>query len=200
MALLKPNIFVISAPSATGKTTLVKMLMQERGDRLVHGITATSRAPRDGEIHGEHYYFYPDGEFEKKIAEEFFIEWANVHGRKYGLPNHEVSRLLQDVQKPTAMKHLLLVLDVQGLKNLQKRLDQNLYSKIVDIFIMPPSEEEAVRRMRARGDVDEADIVRRLETMRQEMLVAGEFSHKIVNDDLERAFRELLVLIDSNLI
>jgi guanylate kinase len=189
----KSNIFVIAAPSATGKTTLVKMLMEVRGDKLAHGVTATSRAPRPDEIHGEHYYFYPDGEFEQKISEGFFIEWANVHGRKYGLPNHEVARLLQDSQK-----HPLLVVDVQGLRNLREKLDRNLYSKIVDIFILPPSEEELVRRMRSRGDVDESDIMRRLETMRREMAVSGEFSHKIVNDDLGRAFGELLLLIDSH--
>jgi guanylate kinase len=186
----RPNIFVISAPSATGKTTLVNMLIRDRGDKLIRGITATHRPKRDGEIHGEHYYFYTEQDFEQKIADGFFIEWANVHGRRYGLPNHEVDRLLSTGKSP------LLVLDIQGLKNLRQKLDPEKYSKIIDIFILPPSEDEVVRRMGARGDICPVDIANRLETMRSEMAVAPEFSYRVVNDDLERAYGELLEIVD----
>ncbi len=113
-----------------------------------------------------------------------------MHGKKYGLPHHEVERLLE------SGKHPVLALNLQGLKNLRQKLNPEQYSKIVDIFILPPSEDEVVRRMGLRGDVCPDDIARRLETMRSEMAVAHEFSHRIVNDDLDRAYGELLALVD----
>ncbi len=183
--MAKPNIFVIAAPSATGKTTLVEMLMKEKGDKLARAITATSRAPREGEIQGECYYFYPNGEFEKKIEEGFFLEWANVHGRKYGLPKHELERLL------SSGKHPLLVLDIQGVEHIREKLDKNLYNQIVDVFILPPSEEEVVRRMKKRGECIDEEINTRLETMRNEMLNKDKFRYRVMNDDLGRCFEEI---------
>lgn len=188
--MAKPNIFVIAAPSATGKTTLVEMLMDTMGDKLIRAITATSRAPREGEIHGEHYYFYPDGEFEKKIEEGFFLEWANVHGRKYGLPKHELEKLLSSGKRP------LLVLDIQGVDHIREKLSKDLYSKIVDIFILPPSEGEIMKRMRSRGRVEEEEIGVRMETMRQEMKDSDKFKYKIINDDLDRCFGELKGIVE----
>ncbi|MEI6490244.1 MAG: guanylate kinase [bacterium] len=185
MALIKPNIFVIAAPSATGKTTLVEMLLKEMGDKLARAVTATSRQPREGEVHGECYYFYPGEEFDKKIEEGFFLEWANVHGRKYGLPKHELERIL------VSGKHPLLVLDIQGVEHVREKLDKNLYNKVIDIFVLPPSEEEVVRRMKKRGESTEEEILTRLETMRNEMLCKDKFSYRVMNDDLGRCFEEV---------
>ena len=185
MALIKPNIFVIAAPSATGKTTLVEMLMKEMGDKLARAITATSRAPREDEIQGECYYFYPHGEFERKIEEGFFLEWANVHGRKYGLPKHELERLL------ASGKHPLLVIDIQGVDHVREKLDKNLYNKVIDIFVLPPSEEEVVRRMKKRGPSTEEEIKTRIETMRVEMQNKDKFSYQVINDDLDKCFEEI---------
>ncbi len=193
MALNRPNIFVIAAPSATGKTTLVEMLIERMGDKLAPAITATSRAPREGEVHGDHYYFYPDGEFDKKIKEEFFLEWANVHGRKYGLPKHELERLL------SSGKHPLLVIDIQGVDHIREKLSKDLYNEVVDIFILPPSEEEVVRRMKKRGPSTEEEIKTRLETMRKEMQNVDKFRYKVVNDDLGRCFEEVSNIIKSHL-
>ena len=173
-----PNIFVIAAPSATGKTTLVEMLIEKMGDKLIRCVTATSRASRVGEVHGDHYYFYPDGEFDEKLKQGFFLEWASVHGKMYGLSTYEMNRLLTSGKAP------LMILDIQGLKHLRENLDKKVYNKIVDIFIVPPSEEEVVRRMKTRGDVGPSEVKVRLETMRVEMTHADNFSHIIVNDDL----------------
>lgn len=191
--MAKPNIFVIAAPSATGKSTLVEMLLKEKGDKLVRAITATSRAPREGEIHAVHYYFYPDGEFEEKVSQGFFLEWANVHGRKYGLPMHEMQRLLDSGKNP------LLVLDIQGVNHIREKLDKNLYNKVVDIFILPPSEEEVVRRMKKRGEVTDEEVLTRLETMRVEMKDANKFKYRVINDDLERCFEDVMGIFEPYL-
>lgn len=188
--MAKPNIFVIAAPSATGKTTLVEMLLKEMGDKLSKAITATSRAPREDEIQGECYYFYPHGEFERKIEEGFFLEWANVHGRKYGLPKHELERILTSGKQP------LLVLDIQGVEHIREKLDKNLYNKVIDIFVLPPSEEEVVRRMKKRGPCTDEEVATRLETMRVEMMNKDKFSYQVMNDDLNRCFEEIKRIIE----
>lgn len=188
--MAKPNIFVIAAPSATGKTTLVEMLLKEMGDKLSKAITATSRAPREDEIQGECYYFYPHGEFEKKIEKGFFLEWANVHGRKYGLPKHELERILTSGKQP------LLVLDIQGVEHIREKLDKNLYNKVIDIFVLPPSEEEVVRRMKKRGPCTDEEVATRLETMRVEMMNKDKFSYQVMNDDLNRCFEEIKRIIE----
>lgn len=164
---------------------MVEMLMKEMGDKLARAITATSRAPREDEVQGECYYFYPNGEFEKKIEEGFFLEWANVHGRKYGLPKHELERLLN------SGKHPLLVLDIQGVEHIREKLDKNLYNKVIDIFVLPPSEDEVVRRMKKRGPSTDEEIAIRLETMRNEMLNKDKFSYQVMNDDLNKCFGEI---------
>ncbi len=188
-----PNIFVIAAPSATGKTTIVEMLLDRMGDTFIRAVTATSRKPREGEVHGDHYYFYPDGEFEKKIEEGFFIEWVNVHGKKYGLPQHEIERLLN------SGKHPVLVIELEGIQSVRKKVSKDLYNKIVDIFLLPPSEEELVRRMKKRGEISEDEIQTRLETMRVEMQNKDKFSYQVMNDDLDRAFKDILDIIKASL-
>lgn len=193
MASTKPNIFVIAAPSATGKTTLCEMLIERMGDKLIKAVTATSRAPREDEVQGECYYFYPNGEFEKKVEEGFFIEWANVHGRKYGLPKHELEKLLN------SGKHPLLVLDIQGVEHIREKLDKNLYNKVIDIFVLPPSEEEVVRRMKKRGESTEEEIKIRLETMRVEMMNKNKFSYRLMNDDLERCYGDIRDIVENAL-
>ncbi|MEI8062263.1 MAG: guanylate kinase [bacterium] len=191
--LKKPTIFVVAAPSATGKTTMVEMLLNTMGDKLVRAITATSRPPREGEVHGEHYYFYPGGEFERKIKEDFFIEYVNVHGKNYGLPKHELERLLSSGKSP------VLVIELEGILSIREKVSKDLYSKVVDIFLLPPSEEELVRRMKKRGAVSEEEIKTRLETMRVEMQNKDKFSHQVLNDDLDKAFQEVLRIVESNL-
>ena len=183
---MKNKLFVMSAASGAGKTTLKDKVIGEFPD-IVYSISATTRKPREGEVNGVHYFFKTKDEFEKLIKEDGLIEWNEVHGNYYGTPKFFVEDMLRQG------KRVLFDLDVFGKVNFDK-----VYPDATGILILPPSEEELERRLRGRGTDSEEVIRLRLENAKKEMEFAktkGKYEYTIINDDLERAADELRAIL-----
>ncbi len=180
----RPLVFIISAPSGTGKTTLIHRAMA-RDPRLAFSISHTTRPPREGETHGRDYYFVSREAFRKMIEEDAFIEWANVYGEYYGTSRKEISRLHR------LGKDVVLDIDVQGATQVMEKLARDTW---VSIFILPPDLETLRHRLVTRGKDSPEAIEKRLKAATDEMGYAPKYDYQIVNDDLERATRELLYI------
>jgi len=178
------RLFVVSGPSGVGKGTLVARV-RDRLPGLGLTVSATTRAPREGEKNGVSYYFMDDSEFARRVENGEFLEWANVHGHRYGTLKAEAERLMAEGSS------VVLEIDVQGGLNVRK-----VYPDVVLVFIEPPSIEELERRLRGRGTEDESSIELRLANANHEMELASLYDVRIVNDDLERATDELVSTID----
>lgn len=181
----RARTFVVSGPSGVGKGTLVALL-RERVASLGLTVSATTRDPRPGEVDGVAYYFLSDEEFDRRVAAGDFLEWAWVHGHRYGTLRQEVERVTG------AGSSVVLEIDVQGGLMVRERVPE-----AVLVFVEPPSMDELERRLRGRGTESEADIERRLANAREEMAQAPLYDVRIVNDDLERACLELRKVIDT---
>lgn len=193
-AKTKPLFIVISAPSGCGKSTLVDMLLQEYHD-IVYSISCTTRAPRGGEEDGIDYHFLSRERFLQLVDENAFIEHAEVHGNHYGTLKAPVEEVLAEGNS------MILDIDVQGARRVRdyvRALDDSdpMKAGYVDIFLAPPSMEELRRRLESRGTDSRESIERRLAAAGDEMAAAGEYMHKVVNDDLAIAFKRLCDLID----
>ncbi len=179
---MQNKLFVMSAASGAGKTTLKDLVIRDFPD-IKYSISATTRKPREGEVNGVHYFFKTKEDFEKLIAEDGLIEWNEVHGNYYGTPKSFVESTLAEGNR------VLFDLDVFGKVNFDK-----VYPDATGILILPPSEEELERRLRGRGTDSEEVIQLRLANAKKEMEFArtmGKYEYVIVNDDLERAANEL---------
>ena len=177
----KGVLFVFSGPSGVGKGTLNAKLFAEFGDQIAFSVSATTRAPREGEIDGKHYFFISRQEFEKRIANSDFLEYAQFAGNCYGTPRSYVTILLEQG------KNVLLEIEVQGAMQVMERMPE-----CVSIFILPPSFEELENRLRGRGTETEDRILARLDTARRELSFAPRYTHQIVNgDDIEKTYIEL---------
>jgi len=170
-------LFVVSAPSGAGKTTLCNSLKVTPD--LGYSVSCTTRQPRPGEEHGEDYYFLTREDFERKIKEHSFLEYAEVHGHFYGTPLQPV---LDSIK---AGKDLLLDIDVQGAQAIRNHPDEDIKGSLVDVFIMPPTPEELERRLRKRGTETEADIQRRLNDAKKEMPLWREYRYTILSESME---------------
>jgi guanylate kinase len=179
------RLFVVSGPSGVGKGTLVARV-RARLSCLGLTVSATTRSPRVGEVDGSSYYFMDDAAFERRVQAGEFLEWAWVHGHRYGTLKREADRLIAQGRS------VVLEIDVQGGLNVRRaHLDAVL------VFIEPPSMAELERRLRGRGTEDEASVSRRLADARKEMELARSYDVRIVNDDLERAATELAHVIET---
>lgn len=169
------TVIVLSAPSGAGKHTILKRA-RALDPKLAYSVSATTRAPREGEVDGKDYYFLDRETFEKRIAAGEFAEWAEVHGNLYGTLRSELDRLV------SSGLDVVLELDVQGMRNMKAAgLD------IVTVFVMPPSEDELARRLELRGANTADDMALRLKNARDEMAARNEYDHVIVNDQLNQA-------------
>jgi guanylate kinase len=176
-------LFVITAPSGAGKSSLINALLKE-DPRLGLSISYTTRPPRPGELDGREYHFVDDKTFLAMRERGEFLESAEVHGNRYGTSKkviHDALRAGQD---------LVLEIDWQGARQVRA-----LHPQCVGIFILPPSVEELERRMRARGQDSEAVIQRRVANAREELGHAGEFNYAIINKDFDTARQELAQII-----
>jgi len=180
---MKGELFVISAPAGGGKTTIVNMLLKEIPN-LERVITCTTRKPRKGEKDKVDYFFLTKEEFENRIKEGRFLEYAKVHDNYYGTPKDEVEKLLNQG------KDLILVIDVQGMKQIKEKMD------IVSIFILPPSIDELINRMKKRGESEE-EIKKRLETAKKEIPQWIFYDYVVINDILEEAKENIKNIILS---
>ncbi len=172
-------LLVISGPSGVGKGTIVKRIM-ENDPSIVFSVSATTRAPREGEVNHRDYHFVTEAEYDELVAQDAFLEHAEVHGHRYGTLKSEVEKRIADGQ------NVLLDIDTQGaLQVMEKAPDA------VSVFILPPSFQELERRLRGRQTETEADILRRLANARAEVKLLPRYTYALVNDDLDQACRTL---------
>ncbi|MDA3937528.1 MAG: guanylate kinase [Actinomycetota bacterium] len=179
------NLYIISGPSGTGKGTLVQELLSRVPDIWV-SVSATTRPPRPGEIEGVHYFFKSVSEFDELIENDGLLEWAEVHGNRYGTPIAAV----RDMMDKGAQ--VILEIDPQGAMQVLARIPE---SRLV--FIKPPSFEELRRRLEGRGSETPEQIELRLRTAEIEMKFEGKYDVVVNNDDVHRATNEIVAFIDS---
>ncbi|MBT8046207.1 MAG: guanylate kinase [Pontiella sp.] len=185
----RPLMLVVSAPSGAGKSTLCNRLVEEFPN-ISYSISCTTREPRGEEKDGVHYFFLSKKEFKERARNGEFLEYAKVHGNFYGTLEDTVLFAMEEG------RHVLLDIDVQGAKQIRQSLAQldprhPIRRGFTDIFISPPSFEELERRLRGRATDKEKVIRKRLQNAKDEMAFASEYSHQIINDDLEAAYQEL---------
>ncbi len=174
------HLYIVAAPSGTGKTTLVRLLLEnDPGIRL--SISYTTRAPRAGEADGREYHFVGVPDFLTKIGTGDFLEWAEVHGNYYG-----TSRTWIEAEM-AAGRDVLLEIDWQGAQQVRK-----IFPAAIGVFILPPSLAELERRLSGRGTDSAETIARRMAAARDEMRHMAEFDYVIINDDLQQALGDLL--------
>ena len=175
----EPLVLIVSGPSGSGKSTLVQKILQLPGTML--SVSCTTRAPRKTESEGKWYNFVSEAEFQEMVTRGDFLEFAQVFGKNwYGTPRKSLDDALAQ------QKDLVLEIDVQGALQVKSKL-----LMAVAIFVLPPSREDLERRIRERGQDSEDEIRRRLEQARQEILNYNRYDFVIINDDLDRAGKEV---------
>lgn len=182
---MRGHLYILSGPSGAGKGT-VREKVFERLDGISYSVSCTTRKPREGEIDGKDYHFIAVDEFKRQIAENMFLEWAEVHGNFYGTSRAFIEQLLD---KGT---DVMLEIDVQGALQVKEKMPEG-----ITVFLSPPSMEILEERLRGRGTNDEKDIKLRMKNAETEMSYADKYDHRIINDDANRASEELMNLINS---
>jgi guanylate kinase len=173
-------LLIVSSPSGAGKTSLSRRLVADHAE-LTLSISATTRRPRPGEEHGREYLFVSDAEFEAMVADDAFLEWANVHGHRYGTPRAPVTAALE------AGRDVLFDIDWQGAEQVAEKLPNDA----VRVFILPPSMQELARRLHARAQDSQKVIDGRLERAYGEIAQWRAYDYVIVNLDYDHAFADL---------
>jgi guanylate kinase len=179
---------ILSAPSGGGKTTIARALLARRPD-LGYSVSCTTRTPRPAEVPGRDYYFLTRAEFIAAREQGDFAESAEVHGNLYGTRRSEVERVL------ASGKHVVMDIDVQGAVQFKRAFPQT-----VTIFILPPSAEVLLDRLRARKTESPAQLAARLQSALQELQQVSEYEYVIVNDDLERAVASVESIVDAEVV
>jgi guanylate kinase len=179
------NLFVVAAPSGAGKSSLVKALMELDG-RVLPSVSHTTRAPRGQEKHGREYFFASQQEFDAMVLGDAFVEWAHVHGHRYGTSKKAIEdRIAQGAD-------VILEIDFQGAIQIKK-----VFANAVLIFILPPSWEELRSRLERRGE-DAPDVIElRLQNAALEMAQASEFDFVIINELFERALFDMKAIVHA---
>ena len=179
------NLFVVAAPSGAGKSSLVKALM-ELDSQVRASVSHTTRPPRGQEKHGREYYFVSDAEFDAMVASNAFVEWAHVHGRRYGTSKKAIEeRIAQG-------NDVVLEIDYQGALQVKQA-----FANAVLIFILPPSWEELRSRLERRGE-DSAEVIElRLKNADEEMAQVHKFDFVIINELFERALFDMKAIVHA---
>ena len=179
------KLYVVVAPSGAGKSTLVSKIRSDFPS-VGWSVSHTSREKRSGEVHGEDYFYISKQDFEEKIKERFFLEWALVHDQYKGTSRSFIQESLKKGQS------LLLELDVQGADEVKE-----IFPSSIVIFIAPPSFEELERRLRSRKTDSEEQIDIRLNNARKEMSQKDDYDFLIINDDLEIAYQKMYSIFEK---
>jgi guanylate kinase len=178
-------MFILSSPSGAGKTTLTRQLLGAEGERCRLSVSATTRPPRPGEVHGEHYFFLDRPVFEAERDAGAFLEWAEVFGNLYGTPKASIEETLSEG------RDVIFDIDWQGAR----QLAQSAPGDVVRVFILPPSRIVLEERLKSRA-LDTPDVVaRRLAGASEEMAHWSEYDYVIINDDLANALRGLRTIL-----
>jgi len=178
-------LLVLSSPSGAGKTTLTRRIQQRFPD-LAFSVSHTTRPPRPNEVDGKDYHFVDRKTFEQKIAEGAFLEWAEVHQNLYGTSKSEIER----AQETVGTSGMIFDIDYQGARQIRAKQPD-----VVSVFILPPSMDELLKRLRGRASETEEVVQRRFDVSRREIEHYGFFDYLVVNDDLEEAFDHLRAVI-----
>ncbi len=184
----KGLLVILSAPSGCGKDTVFKELQKVRDD-IVESVSATTRAPRDGEVDGVNYYFKSKEEFEQMIDNNSLLEYASYNNCYYGTPVDGVKKAIDDG------KVCFLIIEVKGAQNIM-----NIVPDCVSIFLLPPSLDVLVHRLTKRMTNDEEDIKNRVAIAEDEIAMAPLYKYNVVNDVLEDAVAEINEIINNELI
>jgi len=181
-------MLILSSPSGAGKTTLTRMLLQKNELDLTPSISVTTRERRSSEVDGFHYHFISHRRFEAMRDAGELLEWAEVHGNYYGTPSELVEKILAQG------RDVLFDIDYQGAEQIRKKAGED----VVSVFILPPSMKELRARLERRAE-DAADtIAKRLENARTEISRGwGQYDYVLINDDLQRAFDDLLSILGA---
>jgi len=185
--LKRGELIVFAAPSGAGKSSLIKEIVSNN-ENIELSVSATTRTPREGEMHGKDYFFISDKEFNDLKEKEAFIESANVHGHQYGTLKTFVEEKLENNIS------VVLDIDVQGFSQISESIKD-----IISIFIIPPSLDELKKRLVLRGLDTEEVINKRLINAKKELKHAESFDHIVLNDDFNRAFNQITsIIFDKN--
>ncbi len=179
------NLFIVSGPSGAGKGTLVRAVLDRVPDVWL-SVSATTRSPRPGERDGVHYFFLTPEEFERRVREGEFLEWAEVHGNRYGTLRSAVE------QKVAEGRQVVLEIDPQGAMQVKQQMPGSVL-----VFVDAPTIDELRRRLASRGSETRDQIETRMQTAMQELELAGMYDFVITNDDISRATDEIVGIINS---
>jgi len=182
---VKPFPIILSAPSGGGKTTIARRLLEVRDD-IGYSVSATTRAPRAGEVDGISYHFMSRDEFAAAAARGEFAEYAEVHGNMYGTLRREVQRVL------ASGRHVMMAIDVQGAARFAAA-----FPETVQIFVLPPSAQALIERLRMRGTENADTMAERLRNALTELRVVEQYDYVVINDELERAVANVSGIIDA---
>jgi len=185
---VNPFPLILSAPSGGGKTTIAHRLLEQRPD-VGYSVSCTTRAPRGVEQNGVDYYFLDPEEFLRRRAAGDFAESAEVHGNLYGTLRSEIDRVLG------TGRHVVMDIDVQGARQMREAFPSS-----VTVFVLPPSGEVLLDRLRARKTESPEQLVGRLHSALQELRAIQEYEYVVVNDDLERAVQRVSAILDAEVV
>jgi guanylate kinase len=179
------NLFVVAAPSGAGKSSLVNALM-EVDSRLSHSVSHTTRAPRGQEMHGREYYFVSNAQFDQMVLQGAFLEWAHVHGNRYGTSKQVIE------ERITQGSDIILEIDYQGAVQVKQ-----IFQNAVLIFILPPSWSELKSRLQRRGEDSSSVIDMRVQNAAKEVAHVKEFDFVIINERFELALFDLKSIVHA---
>ena len=181
----RPCPVVLSAPSGAGKTTIARALVESMED-VVFSVSSTTRPARDDEVDGVDYHFLSETDFRAMIEADEFVEWAEVHGHRYGTARRALQAALDDG------RFLILDVDVQGAMQMRERVPD-----VVLVFVLPPSADALVERLRERGTEGEDTLARRIENARGELEQASQFDYIVVNENLDQAIDQVRSIVSA---
>ena len=185
---MNPFPIILSAPSGGGKTTIAKELLRRRTD-LGYSVSCTTRHPRVGEVEGRDYYFLSLAEFERRRDAGEFAESAEVHGNMYGTLRSEIERVL------SSGRHVVMDIDVQGAQQFTRAFPQS-----VTIFVLPPSAEVLLERLRQRRTESKEQLAKRLQSALKELQAVELYQYVVTNDDLAKAVQRVSAIVDAEVV